>query len=446
MQETNFDLAVIGSGPGGYVSAIRAAQLGKKVLIIEENELGGICLNWGCIPTKSLLRSSELFLHLNEINKYGLAIEKHTFDINKIVKRSRDSADTLSRGISFLLKKNNIVIIKGKAKLTSSRQIDVSIKNDAKKIINATNIIIATTVKETPNSLIIIGSGAIGIEFASFFSSIGTKVTVIEALDNILPSEDNEVSGILEKILNNKGIKFLKSCKVDSIETGKKSIKVKINTSSSEKFEIADNVLVAVGITGNIEGLGLEKLGINIINGHIKTDDFGYTGVKSIYAIGDVSGPPWLAHKASHEGIKCVENMFRFKKNIEYHKPKYNRNIPSCVYSNPQIASVGLTEHQAISKGYKIKVGKFPYKGNGKAITLGENEGLVKTIFDSKNGELLGAHLVGVDVTELIHGFVLAINLEATELDLINSIFPHPTLSEMIHESVLNAYERSIHI
>lgn len=466
-----FDLTVVGAGPGGYVAAIRAAQLGKKVMIIEENELGGICLNWGCIPTKSLLRSSELFVSINEAQKYGLIVKSSSYDINNIVARSRNSAATLSKGISFLLKKNNISFVKGKAQLTSFNKIDVIIKNKEKIEISASNIIIATgarpkkflgfeygknkniwnykdamTVNKIPKSLIIIGSGAIGIEFASFFSSLGTKVKVIEAMDNILPNEDHEISEMLEKILSKKEVMFFKSSKVKDIITSKKSIKVKFDCLSSEQFEEAENVLIAVGIKGNTEDLGIEKLGISIKNDHILTDNFGYTGIKNIYAIGDVSGPPWLAHKASHEGVRCVEKIFEVSQFKGENSLKFKENIPSCVYSNPQIASVGLTEKQAKKNGYDIKIGKFPFKGNGKAITLGEEEGIVKTIFNSKTGELLGAHLIGVDVTELIHGFVLAINLEATELDLINSIFPHPTLSEMIHESVLNAYERSIHI
>jgi dihydrolipoamide dehydrogenase len=463
-----FDVAVIGAGPGGYVAAIRAAQLGLRTAVIERDQLGGICLNWGCIPTKALLRTAEVLTLFRHAGEFGLKVNDIGFDLTKIVSRSRRVAEKLSSGVAFLLKKHKIPVISGSAKLTGKGAIAVTGK-DGKPLagIEAKHIIIATgararplpglepdgklvwTYKEAmvpdamPQSLLIIGSGAIGIEFASFYNALGVKVTVAEILDRILPAEDEEVSAFAKKSFEKQGIRILTGAKTGNVEKDQNSVRATI-TLKEGKQETQDfsRVILAAGIAGNVENLGLEQQGVRIEKSHIVIDGYCRTSAPGIYAIGDVAGPPWLAHKASHEGILCVEKIAG--KN-DVHPMKVS-NIPGCTYSYPQIASVGLTEAAAKSGGREIKVGRFPYQGNGKAIALGETEGFVKTVFDAKTGELLGAHMIGAEVTELIQGFSLAKTLETTEAELIDAIFPHPALSEMMHESVLDAYGRAIHI
>lgn len=467
MEKIKYDLAIIGAGPGGYVAAIKAAQFGKKVVVIEKKDLGGVCLNWGCIPTKSLLRSGEIFDYLKTSENFGLFATNVTFDFKKIIERSRHIAEQLSSGIEYLLKKNNINILKGIAHFDNKKNLIVKRKNNPDTLVEAEKIIIATGAKpkllsfmknfnnnlwsyyealssaKPPSSLGIIGSGAIGIEFASFFNSLGSKVKVFEVKDKILPSEDSDVSKMLEKILENKGIKFLKNTEVCDIEENKELIlkTKKLSNSKILDSHSFDKVLVAVGVEGNTDGLGLEKTNIKKNNGHIKINSFFETDEKNIFAIGDVVGAPWLAHKASHEGLRCIELMFSNKNN------KHGKNIiPSCIYSHPQVASVGITEDFALKNNMDIKVGNFPLSANGKALSLSEPKGFVKTIFCANTGELLGAHMLGAEVTELINSFTLAMKLEATEEDIFNTIFPHPTISESIHESSLNAFGKAIHI
>ncbi len=459
----SYDLAIIGSGPGGYVAAIRAAQLNLKVVVIEKKDLGGVCLNWGCIPTKSLLRTSEIYDYIKNSSHFGIDITQKSLNIDKIVKRSREIAKKLSSGIEFLFKKNKVDLIFGCAKINKNKEIVIDNNGDDIKNLFATNIIIATgagpkkfknsekldlwnyfdamTPIKIPKSLGIIGSGAIGIEFASFYNSLGTNVEVFEMQSEILPNEDYEVSDFLRKNLSRKGVKFHLNASVadikkkDNFELHIKNLKSEKNTTLS--FE---KILVAIGIQGNINNLGLENTSIQIENNQIVTYDYGKTDESNIYAIGDVAGAPWLAHKASHEGIQCVEHIAGKKTNSE------KLIIPSCVYSNPQVASIGLSENKAKSLELDIKVGKFPLSANGKALSLSESEGFIKIIFEEKTGQILGAHLVGVEVTELINSFSLAMKLEATELDIFSTIFPHPTISESIHESALDAYNKAIHI
>jgi len=456
-----YDVAVIGGGPGGYVAAIRAAQLGKKTVVIEREHMGGICLNWGCIPTKALLRSSEI-LHLAQHAKdFGIEITGIKFDIKKMVERSRLVSKQLSSGIASLMKKNKITVIEGAGKLAGAGVIDISTgsKIKAKAIILATGARaksipgyepdgkIIWTYKEamvpehTPTSLVIVGSGAIGIEFASFYNTLGVDVTVVEAQDRILPLEDVEISTLAQKSFEKHGIKFITNAKLGKITKHQNSAEIEINNAGKVNVLRADRIIMAVGIIANTENIGLEKTKIKLDRGHIITNQFCATDEQGIYAIGDVAGAPWLAHKASHEGVMVAEY-------IAGHKPHAieRSNIPGCVYSHPQIASVGMTEAAAKASGKDIKVGKFPFIANGKAIALGETDGLIKTIFDSKTGELLGAHMIGMEVTEMIQGFVIAKNLETTEEDLLHTIFAHPTLSEMMHESVLSAYGKAIHI
>ncbi|AAU04248.1 dihydrolipoyl dehydrogenase [Rickettsia typhi] len=456
-----YDVAVIGGGPGGYVAAIRAAQLKKKVVLIEKSHLGGVCLNWGCIPTKSLLKSAEVFEYIKHAKDYGIDVGIAEINIQKIVERSREIASTLACGVQLLLKKNKVTIINGVASFGENKVINV---ND-KPTVKANNIIIATgarpkilqgfepditqiwTSKEAmipqyvPKSMIIIGSGAIGIEFASFYNSIGVDVTIIEAYNRILPSEDTEIAGIAHKIFEQKGIKILTNAKLIKQTKSQNKIEVELELEGKKQKLQATILLMAVGITANIENLGLEKTKVQVENGYIVTNGLMQTAESGIYAIGDVSGVPCLAHKASHEGIIAAESIAGLKPNsINKH------NIPYCIYSSPQIASVGLTEEVAKDLGYEIKIGRFPFRANGKALVSGNSYGLIKTIFDVKTGELLGAHMIGLEVTELIQGYVVSKNLEGTELDLIHTIFPHPTLSEMMHESVLAAYDMAIHI
>ncbi|WP_341760831.1 dihydrolipoyl dehydrogenase [Candidatus Tisiphia endosymbiont of Thecophora atra] len=460
----NYDLAIIGGGPGGYVAAIRAAQLNKKVVLIEKEHLGGVCLNWGCIPTKALLKSAELFQKIRHAKDYGIIVGEASFDLKKIVQRSRDISTQLTFGIKSLLKKNKVTIIDGTARLGTGKVVDIN--NNGQKIsIKAKDIIIATgarsrildgfepdgkqviTSKEAmvldklPKSMIIVGSGAIGIEFASFYNDLGTNVTVIEAQNRILPSEDEEISLMARKTFEKKGIKIHTNSKLLNHSKTQDHVVVEVEIDGKNYKIQAEILLIAVGIVGNTENLNLEKTNIKIDRGHIITNQFMQTSEEGIYAIGDVTSAPWLAHKASHEGIIAAETIAGLKAH-----PIEKRNIPGCTYSSPQIASVGLTEEQAKKDGYQVKIGRFPSIANGKALVDGYNEGMIKTIFDIKTGELLGAHLIGEEVTELIQGYVITRTMEGTELDLMNSIFPHPTLSEMMGEAVLQAYGRAIHI
>lgn len=465
MAEKSFDLIVIGTGPGGYVAAIRAAQLGMKAAVVEREKLGGICLNWGCIPTKALLRTSELYGHMNHAADFGLSADKVGFDISKVVKRSRDISKQLNSGVGHLLKKNKVTVIEGEGQLEGGGKISVS--KDGKKAgdYQAKHIILATgarprvlpgiepdkkliwtyfeaMVPETmPKSLLVIGSGAIGIEFASFYRSMGAEVTVVEILPQILPVEDEEIAAFARKQLEQQGIKILTDAKVSEVKKGKNDVTCSVEDSNGKTQQIkVERVISAAGVQGNIENLALDKTKVKTDRGLIQTDAYGATDEPGVYAIGDVAGPPMLAHKASHEGVVCVERLAG-------HDPHpIDKNlIPGCTYCQPQIASVGLTEAQAKEAGHEVKVGHFPFIGNGKAIAMGETEGMVKTVFDAKTGQLLGAHMVGAEVTELIQGYVVAMNLETTEQELMHSIFPHPTLSEMMHESVLDAYGRVIH-
>lgn len=457
----NFDVVVLGGGPGGYVAAIRAAQLGQKTAVIEREHLGGICLNWGCIPTKALLKSAELYQKMLHAEEYGIKAQNVEFNIEKIVERSRGVSSKLVGGIAGLLKKNKVTVIKGEAKFENSKQLII----DGKTQVKAKNIIIATgararildgfepngeniwTYKEalvpksTPKSMIVVGSGAIGIEFACFYNALGADVTVLEAAERILPVEDEEISKIARKSFESKGIKFKTGVKLISQKASKSGVSTHFeHTGKKEKVD-SEILLMAVGIVGNTENIGLDKTKVKLDRGHIITNGVMQTSDSGVYAIGDVAGAPWLAHKASHEGIIAAEAIAGKKP----HKMT-KTNIPGCTYSSPQIASVGLTEKAAIDAGHTIKVGRFPFYANAKALIVGDGEGLVKTIFDAKTGEMLGAHMIGSDVTELIQGYVVTKEMEGTEIDLMNTIFPHPTLSEMMHESVLQAFDKPIHI
>ncbi len=464
MTEQHFDTIVIGGGPGGYVAAIRASQLGMKVALVERDHLGGICLNWGCIPTKALLRTSELYHLMNHAGEFGLKAEKISFDIKKIVERSRGVAAQLSKGIGHLMKKNKVTVFMGTAKLLGKGKLSV----DGKETLSAKNIIIATgararvlpnlepdgklvwTYREAmvpeamPKSLLVVGSGAIGIEFASFYRSMGADVTVVEVLDKILPVEDDEISKLAHKAFEKQGMKIITGATVKTLKRGKNEVMATIEQSGKSSEITVERVIMAVGIVGNSENLGLENTKVKVEKNHIVTDGYGATAESGVYAIGDVTGAPWLAHKASHEAIVCVEKIA----GVKGVHPMKKENIPGCTYSHPQIASVGLTEKAATEKYKKenLKVGRFPFMGNGKAIALGEPEGLVKTIFHAKTGELLGAHMIGAEVTEMIQGYVIAKQGELTEGELMHTIFPHPTLSEMMHESVLDAYGRVVHM
>ncbi len=462
---TSFDLIVIGSGPGGYVTAIRGAQLGMKVAVVERDKLGGICLNWGCIPTKALLRSAEVYRNFQHAKEFGLSVEGLSFDPEAVVKRSRGVADRLSKGVAFLMKKHKISVIEGEARLekgatapkvivkdqayeakhvilaTGARAREIpaaGLKGDGKRIWTYRD---AMTPPDWPESLLVFGSGAIGIEFASFYAAFGVKVTVVELLDRILPVEDEEISAFAKKRFEKEGIKIMTSTEAKSLKATATGVEAQVVSNGKSETLTASHAIVAVGITGNVEGLGLETLCVQVEKGHIATDGHGKTSVAGLYAIGDVTGAPWLAHKASHEGIICVEA-------IAGQKPHalIKERIPGCTYSHPQIASVGLTEAKAQASGREVRVGRFPFVGNGKAIALGEDQGLVKVVFDAKTGELLGAHMVGAEVTELIQGYAIAMQAEVTEHELMETVFPHPTLSEMMHEAVLDAYGRVVHV
>ena len=466
MSSNAFDVIVIGGGPGGYVAAIRASQLGFRTAVVERAHLGGICLNWGCIPTKALLRTSEVYHLMQHAGDFGLSAEKIGYDVKAIVKRSRDVAGRLSGGVGMLMKKHKIQVIEGEAKLAKGGEAPkVVVGKDsytAKHVILATGARARTvpqaglepdgdkiwTYREAmvpesmPKSVLVIGSGAIGIEFASFYNTMGADVTVVEMMDRVLPVEDEEISAFAAKSFRKQGMTLMTGAQVEKLDTSGKTAKVSVKTSKgkTETIEV-EKVILAIGIVGNVENLGLEELGVKIEKGHVVNDGFGRTNVKGLYAIGDVAGPPWLAHKASHEGVVCVEKIA----GLDVHAFETG-NIPGCTYCHPQIASVGLTEAKAKEAGHEVKVGRFPFVGNGKAIALGDDQGLVKTVFDAKTGELLGAHMVGAEVTELIQGYAVARQLETTEAELMHTVFPHPTLSEMMHESVLDAYGRVLHI
>ncbi len=468
---SNYDLVVLGSGPGGYVAAIRGVQLGQKVAIVERENLGGICLNWGCIPTKALLRSAEIYHYMHHAKDYGLAADNIRADIDAVVKRSRGVAKQLNQGISHLMKKNKITVHMGDGKLLGNGKLSVS-KDGKIETLTAKNIIVATGARardlpfakadgkriwtyrhamvppEMPKKLLVIGSGAIGIEFASFYNDMGADVTVVEMMDRIVPVEDHEISAFLEKSLKKQGMTIITGAGVQSIKTSVSGVTAEIKDSKGKvaKSEFT-HVIVAIGILPNTENIGIEELGIKTDRGHIITNAMCQTNVAGVYAIGDVTQPPWLAHKASHEGVIAAEAIAASLGNKNVHPHAMDPlNIPGCTYCHPQIASVGLTEAKAKEAGYTLKVGNFPFIGNGKAIALGETEGFIKTIFDAKTGELLGAHMIGAEVTELIQGYTVGKTLETTEEELGNTVFPHPTLSEMMHESVLSAFDKALHI
>ena len=459
-----FDVIVIGAGPGGYVAAIRAAQLGKKVVIVEREHLGGICLNWGCIPTKAMLRSAEVFHLMHRAKEFGLGATGISYDLPAVIARSRGVAKQLSGGIGHLMKKNKITVVMGAATLTAKGRVSVKTDKGTEEL-TAKSIVLATgararelpgleadgdlvwsykhalVAKRMPKNLLVIGSGAIGIEFASFFNTLGAKTTVVEVMDRILPVEDAEISAFAKKAFVKQGMVIMEKAAVKKLDR-KPGVGVTAHIEQDGKITTQDfdTVISAVGIVGNVEGLGLEALGVKIDRTHVVTDEYCRTGVEGLYAIGDIAGAPWLAHKASHEGVMVAELIAG-----KHPHPIKPGSIAGCTYCQPQVASVGMTEAKAKEAGYDIKVGRFPFIGNGKAIALGEAEGMIKTIFDAKTGEMLGAHMVGAEVTELIQGYVVGRALETTEEDLMNTVFPHPTLSEMMHEAVLDAYGRAIH-
>ena len=466
MTEQNFDVVIIGGGPGGYVAAIRASQLGMKVAVVERQHMGGICLNWGCIPTKALLRTSEIYTLMHHAESFGLSAKDIKFDIKKVVERSRGVANQLSKGVSGLMKKNKVTVIDGHGKLAGKGKI--AVEKDGKKVADlaAKHIILATgararvlpglepdgklvwTYKEAmvpeamPKSLLVVGSGAIGIEFASFYRAMGAEVTVVEVMDRILPVEDEEISKFAHKAFEKQGMKLLTGATVKALKKGKDNVTATIEAGGKSSEITVDRVILAVGIVGNVENLGLEGTKVKVEKTHVVTDQWCATGEPGVYAIGDLTGAPWLAHKASHEGVLCVEKIA----GVKGVHPMKKENIPGCTYCHPQVASVGLTEKAAKEKYKDVKVGRFQFMGNGKAIALGEPEGLVKTVFDAKTGELLGAHMIGAEVTEMIQGYAIAKTGELTEGELMHTIFPHPTLSEMMHESVLDAYGRVMHM
>ena len=460
----SFDTVIVGGGPGGYVAAIRASQLGMKTAIVEREHLGGICLNWGCIPTKALLRTSEIHHLLHNLDEFGLSASNVSFDIEKIVARSRGVAKRLSAGVAHLMKKNKIVVFGGHGRLAGPGTLAVTDKDGKTEELKAANIILATgarartlpgmepdaktiwTYREAivpdvmPKSLLVVGSGAIGMEFASFYRDLGAKVTVVEVLDRILPVEDADISALARKIFEKQGIVLQTGATVNDLKTASNGVTATIEAGGSSQEIGVERVILAVGIVGNVEDIGLEGTGVAIDRTHVTINEWSETGEKGVYAIGDLVGPPWLAHKASHEGVICIEHMA----GLDTH-PLDASNIPGCTYCRPQIASVGLTEAAAREAGHDVKVGSFPFLANGKAIALGDTDGLVKTVFDAKTGALLGAHMIGPEVTELIQGYAVARASEATEAELMHTVFPHPTLSETMHEAVLDAYGRVIH-
>ncbi len=463
MADTQFDLIVVGGGPGGYTAAIRASQLGMKTAIVERENLGGICLNWGCIPTKALLRTAEVYHLMQRAKEFGLKADNIGFDLEAVVKRSRGVANQLNGGVKHLMKKNKITVFDGHAKLAGKGKLKVTKDGKVVADLAAKNIILATGArarelpgmeadgeliwtyrhamvpKVLPKTLLVIGSGAIGIEFASFFQTLGSKVTVVEVLDRVVPVEDAEISAFAQKQFEKQGMVIKTKAAVKGLKKSKDSVTATIEQGGKTESATFDRVISAVGIVGNVEDLGLENTKIKVEKTHIVIDAFCQTGEPGVYAIGDLCGPPWLAHKAGHEAVICVEKIAGLKPH-----PLNTLGIPGCTYCHPQIASVGLTEQAAKDKGYKVRVGRYPFMANGKAIALGDTNGLVKTVFDEKTGELLGAHMVGAEVTEMIQGYAIAKTLETTEQELMHTVFPHPTLSEMMHESVLDAYGRAI--
>ena len=465
MAAQSFDVVVIGSGPGGYVAAIRAAQLGLSTCVVEREHLGGICLNWGCIPTKAMLRSSEVFHLMHRAKEFGLKASGIEYDLDAVVDRSRKVAGQLSSGVKGLLKKNKVTVIMGEGSIPSKGKVTVKTDKGTEDL-TAKNIIVATGARarelpgleadgdlvwtykaalkpaRMPKKLLVIGSGAIGIEFASFYNTLGADTTVVEVMDRVLPVEDAEISAFAKKSFEKQGMKIMQKAMVTKLDRGKGKVTAHIEAGGKTEQHEFDTVISAVGIVGNTEGLGLEELGVKIDRSHVITDEYCRTGVEGVFAIGDIAGAPWLAHKASHEGVMVAE-LIAGKNDVHPIKPN---SIAGCTYCHPQVASVGLTEAKAKEAGHEVKVGKFPFIGNGKAIALGEPEGMIKTVFDAKTGELLGAHMIGAEVTELIQGYVVGQTLETTEEDLMHTVFPHPTLSEMMHESVLDAYDRVIHI
>ncbi|MFN4287161.1 MAG: dihydrolipoyl dehydrogenase [Brevundimonas sp.] len=465
----DFDLIVIGSGPGGYVAAIRASQLGQKVAIVEREKLGGICLNWGCIPTKALLKSGEKFESLSHLKDYGLSVDKAAFDFEAIIARSRGVAKQLNQGVGYLMKKNGIEVIEGNARLEKGQgapKVVIALHDGKSRTVQAKAVMLAVgararalpqigleadgeriwayreamTPKALPKSIVVIGSGAIGIEFGSFYRALGCEVTVVEAVERIMPVEDEEVSKAAQKAFEKRGMKFRVGAKVTKVSKDKSGVKVAIETGGKTETLEAEVCISAVGITANTDGIGLEALGVEMDRGHIKTDAHCKTNVQGLYAIGDCAGAPWLAHKASHEGIHAAEHIAGFK------TPNVHSPIAGCTYAQPQVASVGITEQQARADRREVKIGRFPFKVNGKAIAAGETEGFVKVIFDARTGALIGAHMIGAEVTEMIQGYVTAITMEATEEDLHGTVYPHPTMSEAMHEAALDAYGRMIHL
>ncbi|MBS0638814.1 MAG: dihydrolipoyl dehydrogenase [Acetobacteraceae bacterium] len=465
MADTDFDLIVLGGGPGGYVAAIRAAQLGLKTAVVEREHLGGICLNWGCIPTKALLRTSEINHLLHHLPEFGFDAVQSRFDIDKVVKRSRAVAKQLSSGVAHLLRKNKITVFDGEGKLAGKQTLAVTKDGKPLATLKAPHIILATGARarqlpgieadgkliwtykhamvptSMPKSLLVIGSGAIGIEFASFYLNMGAQVTVVEVLPRILPVEDEEISAFAHKAFEKQGMKLITGASVKSVQKGADNVTVTVESGGKSQTITVDRVISAVGIVGNVENIGLEGTGVKVERAHVVIDEWCRTGEPGIYAIGDLTGPPWLAHKASHEGVICVEKIA----GVNHVLPLDIGNIPGCTYCRPQVASVGLTEAKAREQGHEVKVGRFPFIGNGKAIAMGEPEGMVKTVFDARTGELLGAHMIGAEVTEMIQGYTIARTLETTETDLMHTVFPHPTVSETMHESVLDAYKQAIH-
>ena len=465
MADQNFDLVVLGSGPGGYVAAIRASQLGMRTAIVERENLGGICLNWGCIPTKALLRSSEINHLLHNLKDYGFAADNIRFDLAAVVKRSRGVAKQLSLGVAYLMKKHKITVIDGLGRLAGKGTL--AVEKDGKPVVTlkAPHIILATGARARqlpgmeadgkliwsyreamvpdamPKSLLVIGSGAIGIEFASFYRNMGAEVTVVEVMDRVLPVEDAEISAFARTAFEKQGMKILTSAAVKGVKKAANSVTVTVEAGGKSQDITVDRVISAVGIVGNVENIGLEGTGVKVDRTHVVIDEWCRTGEPGVYAIGDLAGPPWLAHKAMHEGVVCVEKIA----GVPGVHPVDWSNIPGCTYCRPQVASVGMTEARAREAGHEVRVGKFPFIGNGKAIAMGEPEGLVKTVFDAKTGELLGAHMIGAEVTELIQGYTIARTLETTEAELMATVFPHPTISETMHEAVLDAYGRALH-
>jgi dihydrolipoamide dehydrogenase len=465
MSEQSFDIVVVGGGPGGYVAAIRAAQLGMKAAVVEREHLGGICLNWGCIPTKALLRSAEVFHLAERAKEFGFEVSGLKFDAKKIVERSRKVAGRLNAGVGHLLKKNKVTVIEGHARLLGGGKLSVDKDGQSVATLAAPHIILATGARArelpgleadgkqvwtyrhamvpdaVPGSLLVVGSGAIGIEFASFYRTLGAEVTVVEVLDRVLPVEDEEISTFAHKAFEKQGMRIVTGAQVKGLQRGTDKVTATVEKAGKSEQIAIDKVIMAVGIVGNVEDIGLENTKVKVDRAHVVVDEWLRTDEPGVYAIGDLVGPPWLAHKASHEGVICVEKIA----GQPHVHPLNTSNIPGCTYCTPQVASVGLTEAAARDKGYEIRVGRFPFIGNGKAIALGEDQGMVKTVFDARTGELLGAHMVGAEVTELIQGYVVAKTLETTEAELMHTVFPHPTLSEMMHESVLDAYGRAIH-